>query len=182
MRRTAQTPAAQTPAAQTLAAPTSIAVTRPRAPAIAMRRAAAPAAFAALLACGGALAQPAPGPVYLSVAALEDGRLRSTFVFSDAVRRGEFAPVAAFSVTPDARSCGVNLRADPEIPEIDRAAPIIDPSNPETPVLPAGLPPAMADAAAALAEARGLPLDDVARAGQQACVRRLWERIVGLRR
>lgn len=166
------------PARRAAAAPASGAA----AAACALLRAAAPATSAALLAAGAALAQPAPGPVYLSVAALEDGRLQSTFVFSDAARRGEFAPLAAFSVAPDAQSCGMNLRADAEIPQIDRAAPIIDPSNPETPVIPAGLPPAMADAAVALAEARGLPLDDVARAGQQACVRRLWERIVGLRR
>lgn len=144
----------------------------------------APLAFAAAaLATAPALAQtPPPGPVYAAFDRGVEGRGAVTFVFSDPARPDEFAPVAAYRVAPTAQGCGYDFAADRNISAQFREIPVLNPLDPETPVVPAGLPAAMAELTATTLESMGIVSGPTALRAHQTCVRRLWERVVGLRR
>jgi hypothetical protein len=137
---------------------------------------------AALLAAGAASAQPGPGPVYAAFDRGEGGRGSVTFVISDPATPEAFAPVAAFRVAPTEQGCGTDFAADANIPEMFRAAPVLNPLDPAARVVPAALPPAMADLAVSQLQALDLVSAPEALRAHQVCVRRLWDRIVGLRR
>jgi len=143
-----------------------------------MRLAAAIALFA-----GAAAAQtPAPGPVYAAFDQGVEGRGGVTFVFSDGAQPGVFAPVAAYAVRPTAEGCGWDFGASPDIPEQFRAQPVLNPLDPAGTVPPTALPMAMADLTVAELQRLGLVSGRTALLAHQTCVRRLWERVVGLRR
>ncbi|MFN3614714.1 MAG: hypothetical protein ACK4WC_09175, partial [Rubrimonas sp.] len=139
--------------------------------------------LAAALAAGAAAAQtPPPGPVYAAFDRGVDGRGAVTFVFSDPERPDAFAPVAAYRVAPTAQGCGYDFAADRDIPAQFREVPVLNPLDPETPIVPAGLPAAMADLTASTLQTMGFVSGPNAIRAHQTCVRRLWERVVGLRR
>lgn len=140
-------------------------------------------ALAAALAAGSAAAQtPGPGPVYAAFDGGEGGRGGVTFVVSDPARPGVFAPVGAMRVAPTEQGCGFDFAADRDIPEQFRTAPVFDPLAQAQPIAAAALPPAMADLAVSQLQALGLVTGPTALRAHQVCVRRLWDRIVGLRR
>jgi hypothetical protein len=90
--------------------------------------------------------------------------------------------MAAYAVRPTAEGCGIDFAADPDIPEEFRVRPVLNPLDPATPVNPLTLPMAMADLTVAELERLDLVTGRTALLAHQTCVRRLWERIVGLRR
>jgi hypothetical protein len=140
-------------------------------------------AAALFLVAGAAAAQtPQPGPIYAAFDGGEDRRGGVTFVFSDAATPDVYAPVAAYAVRPTEQGCGWNFAADTDIAPEFRERPVVNPLDPSSPVNPVALPMAMADLT--VAELQRLKLVDGSSALQahQTCVRRLWERIVGLRR
>jgi hypothetical protein len=140
------------------------------------------AAILALIAGAAAAQTPPPGPVYAAFDAGMGGRGGVTFVFSDAARPGEFAPLAAYAVRPTESGCGLDFGASPDIPESFRAQPVLNPLDPAGTVPPTALPMAMADLAVGELQRLGLVTGPTALLAHQTCVRRLWERIVGLRR
>jgi hypothetical protein len=135
------------------------------------------------LAAGAAAAQtPPPGPVYAAFDAGVGGRGGVTFVFSDGARPEEFAPLAAYAVRPTETGCGLDFGASADIPERFRAQPVLNPLDPAGTVPPVALPMAMADLAVAELQRLELTSDPAALRAHVTCVRRLWERVVGLRR
>jgi hypothetical protein len=140
------------------------------------------AAVLALIAGAAAAQTPLPGPIYIAFDRGVDGRGGVTFVFSDPATPETFAPLAAYAVRPTAEGCGWDFAADPNIPEEFRVRPVLNPLDPATPVNPVTLPMAMADLTVGELERLGLTRGKSALLAHQTCVRRLWERIVGLRR
>lgn len=140
-------------------------------------------AVALALAAGAAAAQtPPPGPVYAAFDRGEDGRGGVTFVFSDPAKPGVYAPLAAYAIRPTAQGCGWNFAADSDIAPEFRATPVLNPLDAANPINPVALPMAMADLTVAELQRLGLVTGRTALMAHQTCVRRLWERIVGLRR
>jgi hypothetical protein len=125
---------------------------------------------------------PAPGPVFAAFDRGVEGRGGVTFVFSDPNRPDEFAPIAAYRVAPTAQGCGYDFAASSDIPDQFRQVPVLNPLDPETLILPAGLPSAMADLTVSAFQTMGVVTGPTALRAHQTCVRRLWERVVGLRR